>query len=356
MLDALQRAGSGAVARRGQGADRRRPRLHHRGDDPLQAARQGRARPVQGRAVPTGTPRSPTRPGSPPGGWPASSTRRPTARRCSRGSSPRCPTATRNCCAGCSPARTWTALTGGGACTSPSTSRWSSRCSRPWPPGRSADRLPPAAATWLLAVSALVLALASSAVLGMLALSALVRIPFVDAVGHLSAAVIRSGDAVSLPVALVAGGLLALAAVAAGRAVCGGPPRSPRRTGTRAACPGASQVVVTEDAAADAYTMPGWPCRIVITQGMLGALSAARARCPARPRARARQELALPVHVGRPAGRRRQPAAPPGRRRGRLRDRALGRRAGRGGHRRPGAHRPRRRPRRAGDLRLPAGP
>jgi hypothetical protein len=36
--------------------------------------------------------------------------------------------------------------------------------------------------------------------------------------------------------------------------------------------PGTGQVVVTEDASADAYTIPGWPCRIVITQGMLDAL------------------------------------------------------------------------------------
>src|SRR5262249_50011748 len=49
-----------------------------------------------------------------------------------------------------------------------------------------ADRLPPAAATWLLTASALVLALASSAMLGVLALSALVRIPAVAALGHLS--------------------------------------------------------------------------------------------------------------------------------------------------------------------------
>src|SRR5262249_33598084 len=39
--------------------------------------------------------------------------------------------------------------------------------------------------------------------------------------------------------------------------------------------PGAGQVVVTEDEAADAYTLPGWPCRIVITSGMLRALSEA---------------------------------------------------------------------------------
>ena len=72
----------------------------------------------------------------------------------------------------------------------------------------------------------------------MLALSALVRIPFVAAVGHLSRPVISRGDAVSLPVAIIAGGLLAAAAVAAGRAaVAARPARSPRRTGTRAACP-----------------------------------------------------------------------------------------------------------------------
>jgi Zn-dependent protease with chaperone function len=137
-----------------------------------------------------------------------------------------------------------------------------------------ADRLPPAAATWLLAASALALALASSAVLGMLALSALVRIPYVDALGHLSRPVIARGDAVSVPVAIVAGGLLAAAAVAAGRALW-------RRGRAIAAAhrhasslPGAGQVVVTEDSAADAYTVPGWPCRIVITQGMLSALSA----------------------------------------------------------------------------------
>jgi Zn-dependent protease with chaperone function len=141
-----------------------------------------------------------------------------------------------------------------------------------------ADRLPPAAATWLLAASALVLALASSAVLGMLALSALVRIPVIDALGHLSGPVIRSSDAVSVPVAIVAGGLLVMAAVAACRAVW-------RRGRAIAAAhrhanslPGAGQVVVTEDSAADAYTVPGWPCRIVITQGMLRALSAGERR------------------------------------------------------------------------------
>jgi len=141
-----------------------------------------------------------------------------------------------------------------------------------------ADRLPPAAATWLLAASALALALASSAVLGMLTLSALVRLPVVATLWHLSRPVIASGNAVSLPVAIVAGGLLAVAAVAACRAVWRRSRAIVAAHRHASSLPGAGQVVVTEDAAADAYTVPGWPCRIVITQGMLRALSAGERR------------------------------------------------------------------------------
>jgi Peptidase family M48 len=138
---------------------------------------------------------------------------------------------------------------------------------------RLADRLPPVAATWLLTASSLALALASSAVLGLLALSALVRIPFVAAIANMSVPVVSRSDSVSVPVAIVAGALLAAAAAAAIRAlwrrgaaiVAAG--RHARRL------PGSGQVVVTEDDAADAYTLPGWPCRIVITSGMLRVLS-----------------------------------------------------------------------------------
>jgi Zn-dependent protease with chaperone function len=136
-----------------------------------------------------------------------------------------------------------------------------------------ADRLPPAAATWLLTASGLALALASSAVLGMLALSALVRIPAVATLAHLSRPAIASGP-VSLPVAIAAGGLFATAAVAAGGAVWRRGRAIVAAHRHASSLPGAGQVVVTEDAAADAYTVPGWPCRIVITQGMLHALSA----------------------------------------------------------------------------------
>jgi Zn-dependent protease with chaperone function len=136
-----------------------------------------------------------------------------------------------------------------------------------------AVRLPPAAAAWLLASGALALAFASAAALALLATSAVLRVGFVDSAGHLSAAVISRGDAVSVPVAVAAGALLVLAAVAAGRALWHRVRAIADAHRRARGLPGTGQVVVVEDAAADAYTLPGWPCRVVITQGMLSALS-----------------------------------------------------------------------------------
>jgi Zn-dependent protease with chaperone function len=137
-----------------------------------------------------------------------------------------------------------------------------------------AGRLPPAAASWLLAGSALALAAASSAVLGLLALTALLRIPLAAAAaGDMSVQVLSRDAPASLPIAVAAGALLAASVTAAGRALW-------RRAGALAAAfgqarrlPGAAQVVVTDDEAADAYTLPGWPCRIVVTAGMMRALT-----------------------------------------------------------------------------------
>jgi len=140
--------------------------------------------------------------------------------------------------------------------------------------GPLAGRLPPAAATWVLALSAVALAAASSAVLGLLALTALVRIPVVDWLGGMSGPVISRGDPASVPVAIIAGALLAVAATAACRALWRRA-RALIAAGLQARrLPGTQQVVVTDDEAADAYTLPGVPCRIVITAGMLRALSA----------------------------------------------------------------------------------
>src|SRR5260370_16255498 len=127
-----------------------------------------------------------------------------------------------------------------------------------------AGRLPPAAAAWLLGLSAIALALASSSVLGMLALTALVRIRLVDSLAGMSGQVISQHDPASAPVAIAAGALLAAAAIAACRA-------SWRRARALLAAgraaprlPRAGQVVATEDEAADPYTLPALPSRTAI--------------------------------------------------------------------------------------------
>jgi Zn-dependent protease with chaperone function len=141
-----------------------------------------------------------------------------------------------------------------------------------------AERLPPKLATWLLAGGAVVLAAASTAALALLALTAVIRIPLVDTVEEVSGPVMRQVDPAPLPVALVAAALLAAAMIAAvlalwrrGEALVAAG-REARRL------PGRRQVVVLQDPVADAYTLPGLPCRIVITSGMLLALSHAERR------------------------------------------------------------------------------
>ncbi len=136
-----------------------------------------------------------------------------------------------------------------------------------------ASRLPPQAATWLLTAAAVALAGLSTAVLGLLALTAVLRIPLVAALGDMSAQVIRRHDPASLSAAVAACALLAAATLAAGRAAWRRA-RALVAAARHARClPGSGQVVVVPDGAADAYAVPGWPGRIVVTAGMLDALN-----------------------------------------------------------------------------------
>ena len=147
--------------------------------------------------------------------------------------------------------------------------------------GSLAERLPPRTATWLLAGSAAVLAGASCAVLALIALAAAVRLPLVDMAGGLSLRAVDHSDPPSLPLGVLAASLLAAAAAAAARAgwlrasalvACH---RQTRRLPRRGHLPGAGGAVIIDDYGADAYTVPGWPSRIVLTSGMLAALSPA---------------------------------------------------------------------------------
>jgi hypothetical protein len=133
-------------------------------------------------------------------------------------------------------------------------------------------RLHPRHATWLLSTAAVILAGTSCGALGLLAISALVRIPALARLAHLSHRVIAGGDTTSGAIAAVAGILFGAAllatigfAVARSRALAAA-------FGHARELPGAASLVVTRDQTAEAYTVPGRPGRIVVSTGMLDAL------------------------------------------------------------------------------------
>jgi len=135
------------------------------------------------------------------------------------------------------------------------------------------SRVEPRVATWLLTGAALLLAGTSCGALGLLVLSPLVRMPWIASLGHWSSTIVADaglpggwtslGAAVALGAALLAAGAFA---VRRGRAL------AEARRHARA-LPGRGElVVITQDAAADAYAVPGRPGRIVVSTAMLDAL------------------------------------------------------------------------------------
>ncbi|MFE4455635.1 M48 family metalloprotease [Streptomyces sp. NPDC056796] len=138
--------------------------------------------------------------------------------------------------------------------------------------GPLARRLEPRLATWLLTAAGLLLAAGSTAVLGLLALAGLVRVPLIASLKELSPAAVARHDPATAPVALAAGALL-VAVCCAAAAVARSRVSALWASARDAAClPGRDPVHVTENAGAEAYTMPGLPGRIVVSTGMLAAL------------------------------------------------------------------------------------
>jgi Zn-dependent protease with chaperone function len=144
-----------------------------------------------------------------------------------------------------------------------------------------ADWLPPRTATWLLAASAVVLAGASCGALGLLALAAAMRIPFVDAAAGMSLRAVNSSDPAPVPLGVLAGALLAAGAIAAMRAAwlrttaLVAAHQHTRRLPRDSQVTDAAEAVIVQDDGVDAYTVPGWPSRVVVTSGMLAALTPA---------------------------------------------------------------------------------
>ncbi|WP_131739881.1 M56 family metallopeptidase, partial [Actinomadura roseirufa] len=144
------------------------------------------------------------------------------------------------------------------------------------------ERLPPRLATWSLTVSAVLLAAAGCLALTLLSATAVAQIPAVAWPAHLSVRVIAEADPIAPPVAVVAGVLLVVAVVAGARMLW-------RRARTMllsareaARLPGDGRLVVVEDPAPEAFALPGLPGgvpgRIVVSTGMLDALSAEQRR------------------------------------------------------------------------------
>ncbi|MET9619018.1 M56 family metallopeptidase [Kitasatospora indigofera] len=169
-----------------------------------------------------------------------------------------------------------------------------------------AEALAPRAAARVLAGTSALLAAATLCSLALLAAAGLLRLPPVAALGHLSPRWIAAGAPGGVPVAATAGLALATVAVlalrigrrhrrdlAVARAALGDParparPRSPGallssvRSGVAGRAtrppsrrrPAEHPLAVLADDRADAFALPGHPGRVVVTGGMLRALSA----------------------------------------------------------------------------------
>jgi Zn-dependent protease with chaperone function len=133
-------------------------------------------------------------------------------------------------------------------------------------------RCEPRLATWLLTLSATVLAAASTISLALLAVTGLLRVPALAGLGRWSLGRYEHKDPVELSVAALAGLLLALTLAAAARLLwirC----RSLAHAMVDAACLAAPDgFVIVDDPAPEAFALPGRPGRVVISTGMLEVL------------------------------------------------------------------------------------
>jgi beta-lactamase regulating signal transducer with metallopeptidase domain len=139
-----------------------------------------------------------------------------------------------------------------------------------------AARLEPRQATWLLTSAAVALAACSTAALALLAAYAAARAPVLAAVGDYSQSVMRRAD----PISAVAGAVAALALAGAAVAVAvmfRSRARALAESYRRAAGLQAEDgIVVVPGPAIEAYALPGWPGRIVVSGQLLDSLDTRR--------------------------------------------------------------------------------
>ncbi|MFF4394843.1 M48 family metalloprotease [Streptomyces sp. NPDC001480] len=140
---------------------------------------------------------------------------------------------------------------------------------------RTADRLAPAAALWLITVSAVVCAGCSLAALGAFVLIGLLKVSLFATLGELVHPLRTASDLFVVPAAATSVGVLAVCAWTLARSVCRQTRafRAARSEAGRG--PAAGDLCVVDSPHPDAYALPGRPHRIVVTTGMLRSLDAA---------------------------------------------------------------------------------
>lgn len=140
-------------------------------------------------------------------------------------------------------------------------------------------RLHPAWSTWLVTLSASVLAVGIVLALALLALAGLLAVPRVARLGHWSASAVRATDATHLPVNIAAGPILAVLAVATIGTIAGRiRALVEARQFARLGGPGEGELVVVPDGRPVAHAVPGRPGRIVVSTTMLDLLDPAERR------------------------------------------------------------------------------
>ncbi|MEP6598325.1 MAG: M56 family metallopeptidase [Actinomycetota bacterium] len=141
------------------------------------------------------------------------------------------------------------------------------------------QRLPPAAATWLLSSGGVFAAAGSTASLALLGFTLAGQSRLLADRGHWSESTLRHADPVAAPVAAAA---LAVLVVISTRVLVAGLRRLTALRGAyrlAAALPApGGELAVIDDPAQHAYAVPGWPGRIVVTSGLLRSLPASERR------------------------------------------------------------------------------
>ena len=140
-------------------------------------------------------------------------------------------------------------------------------------------RLPPAIATWLLSVGGLCAAAGFVASLAMLTSTLVGQVPVLAEQGHWSDVVLQRANPIWPPLAAAA--LIALCLLAVRLAVTAGRRLIALRAAHRLAAALSAtggELVVLDDVDHQAYAVPGRPGRIVVSSGLLRALTAAERR------------------------------------------------------------------------------